>query len=151
MISRIATVAALLAGAALWTAPVQAQTGTSAQGAVNSGGASATGSVGTTSNTPRNNSSSSSTTMGPSGGGMTNSPGPSDPMNRQGTVGAQGNTNASSNMDGTNLNAGGRVSAQAQAGPRQGRTMRGDRGERQMTECLNNAAAQRTSFDSCRR
>jgi len=147
MISRIATVAALMAGAALWVLPVQAQTGTSAQGAVNSGGASATGSVGTTSNTPRNNSSATSTTMGPTGGGTTNSPGPSDTMNR-GNMGAP--TDATG---GTQVNASGRMNAQAHASPRSTRVRadRGDRGERQVTECLNNAAAQRTSFDSCRR
>jgi hypothetical protein len=131
MISRIATMAALMACAAAWALPTQAQTGVTAQGAVNSGAASPTGSVGTTSNTPRNNSSSTSTTMGPTGGGTT-SAGTTD-MPRQASV-----------------KAGSGVKHMAQAGPRSGRA-RGDMAERQITECLNNAAAQHTSFDSCRR
>jgi len=48
------------------------------------------------------------------------------------------------------MNSGGNMNYQAQATPRSGR-MRGDAAERQTTECLNNAAAQHTSFDSCRR
>jgi hypothetical protein len=132
MISRITTMAALLACAAAWAVPVQAQTGVTAQGAVNSGVASPTGSVGTTSNTPRTISSSTSATMAPKAGGIINSPGTTD-------MPAQANAKAGSG-----------VKQMAQAGPRSGRA-RGDMAERQMTECLNNAAAQQKSFDSCRR
>lgn len=131
MILRIVTSMALLAGTALVCLPAQAQTGTTAQSTVNSGGASPTGSVGTTSNTPRDNSSSSSTTMGQSGGGTTNSPGMSGHTTTTGKT-AHGS----------------RYQAQARstAGMRGGNTA-----ERQITDCLNNAAAQNQPLDSCKR
>jgi hypothetical protein len=145
MISRTLTAAALMTGAALLSLPAAAQTGTSAQSTISSGGASPSGSVGTTSNTPRNNSSSTSKTMGPMGGGTTNSPGMAEPTTMagpRGAMSAQGNTQSAPRG---NMSAGADMNYQAQA-PR-----RGAAAERQMTECLNNAAAQRQSFDTCRR
>jgi len=135
---RAVTTVTLLAGAALLCLPAQAQTGTSATTTINSGGASPTGSVGTTSNTPRNNSSSTSTTMGPMGGGTTNSPGMSS---QSGSMGAQGY------MQDSHMNSG-RMNYQAQAGSGH---MRGDAGERQMTECLNSAASQHQPLSTCHR
>jgi hypothetical protein len=129
MISRLVTMTALAAGTLLLCLPAGAQTGTTAQGTVGAGGASPSGSVGTTSRTPRDNASPISTTMGPMGGGTTNSP----TMGTSPTMGQQP--------------APAPGPAQAQA-PRR---LRGEAGERQMTECLNNAAAQRQSFDVCRR
>jgi len=144
MISRIVSMTALMAGTALLCLPVQAQTGTSAQSTVNSGGASPTGSVGTTSNTPRDNSSSSSTTMGPMGGGTTNSPG----MSSQSTMGA-GSTGAPASAD-SGMHHAPRYQAQAQ--PHRSAAMRGgNMAERQMTDCLNNAAARNQPLGSCKR
>jgi len=152
MISRIVMAMALVAGTVAIHATAQAQTGVTAQSAVNSGAASPNGSVGTTSNTPRNNSSSSSTTMGPTGGGTTNSSGMSSSssasssaqpgmnsqtgMATQGTMSAQGSTPTQGHMP-------------ARKGVQRGRG--GDMAERQMTECLNSAASQGTSMDSCKR
>jgi len=139
MISRIVMMTALMAGSALLCLPAQAQTGTSAQ----STGGSPTGSVGTTSNTPRDNSSSTSTTMGPMGGGTTNSPG----MSSQSTTGA-GSARATANANSGMHHA----PRQAQAQPRQSGAMRGSNmAERQVTECLNNAAAQNQPLDGCKR
>jgi hypothetical protein len=145
MISRIVTTMALMAGTALLCLPVQAQTGTTAQDTVNSGGASPTGSVGTTSNTPRDNNSPTSTTMGPMGGGTTNSPGMSG---SQSTMGA-GSTAAPANADSGMHNAP-RYQAQAQPHPHRLARMHGNTAEQQMTACLNNAAAQKQSLDSCK-
>jgi hypothetical protein len=177
MISRLVTTAALLAGTALFCLPAQAQTGTSAQSTVDSGGASPTGSVGTTSNTPRDNSSPTSTTMGPTGGGTTNSPGMSsqntmgtgatgtgttsstggsDSMGTTGTMsgtsdmgtGSMGTGSMGTQADGTMHH---RRHDQAQAQPRSHRMRSGNMAERQMTDCLNNAAAQQQPLDSCQR
>jgi hypothetical protein len=103
--------AALAVGTLALAAPTYAQTGVSGHGAINGGAANPNGSVGTTSNTPRN--------------AMSAQAGP----DRQATMGMQGNMQSSM--------------------VRQGR--RGDAGERQMTECLNTAAAQHQSMDGCRR
>ena len=135
MISRIVVAAVLAAGTLALTGPTYAQTGVSGQAAVNSGAGSQNGSVGTTSNTPRNNSSSTSTTMGPMGGGSTNSPG----------MGGNGAMSAQASMNGQ-----GATGMHMQGGmDRQG--MRGDAAERRMTECLNGAAAQHRPLDGCRR
>jgi hypothetical protein len=132
MISRLALAIALAASTVALHGMAQAQTGVTAQGAVNSGGASPTGSIGTTSNTPRDNSSSTSTTMGPMGGGTTNSPGVSSPQPAPKTQATQ--------------------TAQITRGSKAMHRAKGsDMAERQMTECLNNAAAQHTSMDSCKR
>lgn len=141
MITRILTTAALVVGAALLCLPVQAQTGTSAQSTINSGGASPTGSVGTTSNTPRNNGSSTSTTIRPMGGASTNSPSTSSQNEAMGAHGAMQGGNATMNHSG-----GMNYQAQAPSGRK-----RGDAAERQMTECLNNAASQHQALTSCRR
>jgi len=141
MIAHILTTATLLAGAALLCLPAHAQTGTSATTTINSGGASPTGSVGTTSRTPRNNSSATGTTMGPMGGGTTNSPGMSS---QSGPMGAQGNMESGSGS----MNQAGGMNYQAQAGSSH---MRGDADERQMTECLNRAASQQQPLSACHR
>jgi hypothetical protein len=92
MISRLVTAAALVAGAALFWLPAQAQTGTTSQDTIKQGGASPSGSPGTT----------------------------------MGTTGATPQQTA-------------------------GRMRGGAAAERQMTECLNNAASQQRPLDSCRR
>jgi hypothetical protein len=161
MISRFVTVAALATGAALFCLPAQAQTGmsspgtsspgTSSQSTINPGGTSS-GSVGTgtapgTYNPPPTPT---APTMGGTAGttsstGMNNQgtmSGQSGSMATQGSMGAQGNTYGS---------AGSGMGYQAQATPGPGRMRRGNAAERQMTECLNNAAAQHQPLDSCRR
>lgn len=156
MISRIVMAVALVAGTVAIHATAQAQTGVTAQDAVNSGAASPTGSVGTTSNTSRDNSSSTSTTMGSMGGGTTNSPG---------TAGAatssSGTASAATGSAGTAGTAtGGRAAMNTHATSAHGRiparhaTHRGtstDVAERQVTECLNNAASKGAAMDSCKR
>lgn len=174
MISRLVTTAALLAGTALFCLPAQAQTGTSAQSTVDSGGASPTGSIGTTSNTPRDNSSSTSTTMGPTGGGTTNSPGMSSQSTLgtdstgsgtmsgttgTGTTGTMSSTSGADSMGTGNMGMGTQADGtmhhrrhdQAQAQSRSHRMRSGNMAERQMTDCLNNAAAQHQPLDSCQR
>lgn len=116
MISRLATVAALAAGTALLFAmPAGAQTGTTGQETIQRGGASPSGSPGTTTRTPRDS------TMGGGGAATTG-------MGTQG--GAQG-------MD------------RQQAAGQGGRMKGGEAAERQMTECLNMAAAQQRPLGTC--
>jgi hypothetical protein len=140
MISRFATAAALAMGTALFCLPTQAQTGTSSPGTsspgtssqstIDSGGASS-GSVGA-GNAPGTYSPSPTPTMGGTAGTTSSN-----------SMGAQGNAYGS---------AGGGMGYQAQATTTgSGRMHRGDAAERQITECLNNAAAQHQSLDSCRR
>jgi hypothetical protein len=63
-------------------------------------------------------------------------------MNAQGTMGSQGAARGS---------AGGGMGYQAQATAGSGRMHRGDAAERQVTQCLNNAAAQHQPLTSCQR
>jgi hypothetical protein len=158
MISRIVTVAALAAGTLLCVA-AQAQTGTYGQTPVTPGVSAQTGTTGSvgTSTMPRG--SSTSTTTGVSGGASTNNMGAgaqgnmNTNVNTQGNVKAQGNMNAQTGAQGSmqggsmqgNAQAGGRYQAQARG------TRMTDAAERQITECLNGAAAQQKPFDSCRR
>lgn len=146
MISRIVMAVALVAGTVAIHATAQAQTGVTAQDAVNSGAASPTGSVGTTSNTSRDNSSSTSTTMGSMGGGTTNSPGTaSAATGSAGTAGTATGGRAAMNTHATSAH--GRI-------PARHATHRGtstDVAERQVTECLNNAASKGAAMDSCKR
>jgi hypothetical protein len=121
MISRLATVAALAAGTALLFAmPAGAQTGTTGQETIQRGGASPSGSPGTTTRTPRD-----TTTMG-QGGAATTGMGTQGGM--QGTAGS---------MD------------RQQAAGQGGRMKGGEAAERQMTECLNMAAAQQRPLSTC--
>jgi hypothetical protein len=59
---------------------------------------------------------------------------------QSGSMGAQGN------MQGSQMNSGMNYQAEAGSGH-----MRGAAGERQMTECLNNAASQNQPLSSCNR
>jgi hypothetical protein len=124
MISRLVTVAALVAGTALLYAPAQAQTGTTGQDTIQRGGASPSGSPGTTTNVPRG-------TMG-----------------TQDTTGAQGTMKKQGAMGGQQGGMQGGMHDRQQAA---GSGMRGDAAERQMTECLNNAAAQQRPLSTCQR
>jgi hypothetical protein len=152
MISRIVTMATLMAGTALLCLPVQAQTGTSAQSTINSGGASPTGSVGTTSNTPRDNSSSSSTTMGQMGGGTTNSPGPGSQSTMGAGTAGRADAPVSPVRPDPGMHTAPKYQAQAHARAHQSPRMRGgNMAERQVTDCLNTAAAQNQPLDSCKR
>src|SRR5262245_5337902 len=89
--------------------------------------------------------------MGATGGGMSSNPGgatssgtmaPAGSMtnqgNMQGNIGGQGNMRGGMGMQGNGQGSMG------------GRMMRGEAGERQMTECLNMAAAQQQPLTSCR-
>ena len=73
--------------------------------------------------------------------GVSNSPdmGNSRAMNAQAALNGEGTMGQGSMGQGS----------MGQGSGRQG--MRGDAGERRMTECLNNAAAQHQSMDGCRR
>jgi hypothetical protein len=168
MISRIVTVAALMAGTALLCVSAQAQTGAYGQTTVTPGG-SASGSVGTTGTVPRGTVPSTSTSVGTSGGASTST------MPAQGNVGAQGNMNANTGPRGANVQGNTGAQGQMQGNTMQGGSMQGgsmqggmqgganyqaqaprgrrmtDAAERQITECLNSAAGQQRPLNSCQR
>jgi hypothetical protein len=139
MIARIVTAAVLTAGVAAFFSPSFAQTATG----------SPSGSVGTTSGAAPMSGSVTTGTSGSMGSGGTMAPaatGTSGSMS--GSMGATSST-PNSSMQG-NMKGSGQYNVNQAQGQRRG--MRGgDAAERQMTECLNNAAAQRGSFDSCKR
>ena len=86
--------------------------------------------------------------MGATGGGMTSSGGMSAPrtMNPQGgSMGTQGN------MQGNMGSQGNMQGNTGMQGNMSGRMMRGEAGERQITECLNMAASQGQNYGACRR
>ena len=169
MISRIVTMAALMAGTALLAVSAHAQTGGYGQTTVAPGGAGA--SVGTTSTMPRGGA---PTTATGAAGASTSGPGMGaqgtvntrSNVNPPGTVGAQGNMGAQGTTQGGTMQQGGTTQGGTmQGGTMQGGSMqggakyqaqarsgvRGDAAERQITECLNNAAAQQQPLNSCRR
>jgi hypothetical protein len=85
--------------------------------------------------------------MGATGGGTgSGGMGPSGTMNPQGgAMGTQGNMKGNMGSQG---NVQGNTGMQGNMG---GRRMRGEAGERQMTECLNMAASQGQNYGACRR
>jgi len=137
MIARIMTAAVLSTGIAVLFSPAFAQTATGT-----TGGTMTTSPSGTMTTTP-------SGTMGTtSSGTMSTSPGSST------TMGATANAPAANPPAGTMQgSAQPRVHHvnQAQAQRRMASRGGNDSAERQVTQCLNNAAAQHTSFDACKR
>jgi hypothetical protein len=154
---RFVSVAALVTGAALFCLPAQAQTGTSSQSTINSG-AGASGNVGTTGTMPRSTGSSTGATMGGTAG-TTNSTGMSSQggtmSGHSGTMSGSSSTGSQSGTMGAQSTARGSAAGgmgyQAQATGGSHRMHRGDAAERQMTQCLNNAAAQHQPLSSCQR
>ena len=147
MILRALAITALVAGAStLLPMPAPAQSGSLKLPPRTQAGPS--DSAGTTNKVPDNNNSSTET-RGTTGTGTANGPGASGQgmMNRPGGAAeTDGIANSQRHMQG-NLDS--QMDSRPPAsGP--GRTW-DDTPERQMTECLNNAAAQRMSFDTCRR
>jgi len=145
MIARIMTAAVLSTGIAVLFSPAFAQTATGT-----TGGTMTTSPSGTMTTTPSGTMTTTpSGTMGTtSSGTMSTSPGSST------TMGATANAPAANPPAGTMQgSAQPRVHHvnQAQAQRRMASRGGNDSAERQVTQCLNNAAAQHTSFDACKR
>ena len=130
MTSRRLSMAALVAGTALFCLPALAQTGTTNPQGITQGTGTTPGSMGT----PR--------TTGPA-----NSPGTMQGTT-QGTgttMGTMGTPRATMGTQ-NSMHGGSMQGGTMQGAPRQ----RGEAGERQMTECLNMAAAQGGNHAACR-
>jgi len=167
MIQRIVTAAVLSAGVAVFFSPSFAQTATGTTGGVSTGtGSSST--IGTTTSpapqggsmttSPSGSMSSSGTMSGSQSGSMTTTQGGAGVSGSQsGTMGTNTmgtNTMGATGGANTRMPTGAQANAQYNVNQAQGPRRAGrvnDAAERQITECLNNAAAQRQTFDSCRR
>jgi hypothetical protein len=146
MISPAFATTVLLAGAGLLLSlPAEAQSGSLKLPPRTT---SPSDSAGTTSKVPGDNSSSTDTPSTTTGTVTTNSPA----TNAQGMTSGQGSASDSEGAANSQRSMQGTVESQIETGQRPSASPTWDDApERQITECLNNAAAQRLPLDTCRR
>lgn len=145
MIARIVTVAVLTAGVTAFFSPSFAQTAT---GMPSGGGSGMTGGGAMPSSGGVSTGTSGATGSGGTVAPMTSStPSGSMATGQSGTMSGSGSMNSGS----TGMQGGGQYHVNQAQSPRRGGARGMDAAERQVTECLNNAAAQRSSLDACKR